>query len=223
MKTHPTKRSLFPAICLAALIALNPVAYAAGADSTAPSGAAAMPPELSLNDVEDAGMLLRFIGQQAINLYEEASRTKLGVNSVAEIPDIRSIPVKTTATNFLPPRQEWLVFYVGSIEPVIRQLSKHVADIQAGTKQVVIPEEDRKKLEPLWEAWTSGVTALNAHLDKLVPLFDDAAHNNTKIQALSVEIFDDVQHLESVRKSVFRAMQLMMRKGDEKILLSPPD
>ena len=179
--------------------------------------------ELTLNDLQDLGILWRHIRQQAINIYEEASRTPVKLTASADVPALSTSPIHIVAMKLLPARQEWLVFFLGTMEPVIRQLSQEVEDIQKGIEKLVIPESVDKAIDPLWEAWVKDVRQLNAHLDLLLPLFDDAPHNNTKIQAVAVEIYNDVNRLEVIRKEVFRALQHIERKTpDTKILITPP-
>lgn len=178
---------------------------------------------LSLNDIQDAGILLNHIKRQAINIYEEASRTPVPLNASPNIPDIKSIPISPGSDRYMPPRREWLMFFLGTMEPVIRDLSKEVTDIQSGAKGLVIPEGVQATLDPLWQAWAADTQKMNHHLDELVPLFEDAPHNNLKIQKVAVAVFDDVQNLEKIRRQVFVAMQKIQKSGSNtKILISPP-
>jgi len=98
-----------------------------------------------------------------------------------------------------------------------------VTDIQSGAKGLVIPPSVQATLDPLWEAWAADTQKMNRHLDELVPLFDDAPHNNLKIQKVAVAVFDDVQQLEKIRRQVFVSMQKIQKSGSgTKILISPP-
>jgi hypothetical protein len=180
--------------------------------------------ELSLNDIQDAGVLLNHIKRQAINLYEEASRTPVRLDASPDIPEINTIPTTTHPGILLPPRREWLMFYLGTMEPVIRQLDQHVKDIQSGVKRVVIPEPLRASLDPLWDAWAKDIEKLNHHLDELVPLFEDAPNNNLAIQKTAVAVFDDIQETEKLRRQIFLTVQKSKKSGDhiEKIFISPP-
>src|SRR6185369_8528219 len=92
------------------------------------SKGAIAPQELTLNDVQDAGICLNLIRQQAINIYVEAARTQVTLQSNGEIPEIKTIPISTSAKEFLPARQQWLVYYLGFMEPVIRDLAKSVSN-----------------------------------------------------------------------------------------------
>lgn len=177
--------------------------------------------ELTLNDIQDTALLLDFIQEQCINVYEEASRVPVSVNSTADFKQIDKIPVPLTGKTFLPPRQEWLVFFVGTVEPVIRQFGQMVKDIDAGNKQVVIPEPIAKTIEPLFDEWEKDTKSLNAHLDELVPLFDDAPKQAEKIRDLAVACYDDAGRMESVRRKIFVVLQKNAKQGGDKVLMSP--
>jgi hypothetical protein len=182
--------------------------------------------ELSLNRLQDLGILLRHIKHQAINIYWEASRTKLSPKDPTEIPDIRSIPFvvggKAKDQNFLPARTQWLVYFFATIEPVARDLGKQVHDIHAGRSSVVIPLNLEKLLNPLCDSWVNETEELNKHLDEMVPLFDDAAHNNIKIQNLAVAIFQDAAAMEKIRTRIYKIVQGEEKKGTgSKIMITP--
>jgi hypothetical protein len=203
-----------------ALFALNSSPAMSAATETKESPAQLQ--ELSLNDVQDVGIMLRLIGDQAKYIYEEASRTAVTPQDAPQIRTVHSIPYGIKG-KVLPARQQWLVFYLTTMEPVIRELGKDVSDIQSGTKQMVIPKELENAIGPLWEEWALNTKDMNHQLDLLVPLFDDAPHNNEKIREHAVAIYQDVNKLETARQNVFRTLQQATRTGKEKIMVSPLD
>lgn len=178
--------------------------------------------ELTLNDIQDTGILVRNIQQGAINIYEEASRPILNLNSTADLPLFKTIPVKLPTSELMPARREWLVYYLTSVEPVVRSLGQEVTEIQGGLKELVIPGELDKTLTPLWDSWSADVKQLNKHLDELVPLFDDAPHNNEKIREVAVKLYDDSNRMETLRKTIFKALQQGQKAHPgSKIMISP--
>ncbi len=210
-------------VALALLVCgLNPVWAQVEKSSPADKTGQEQLEELSLNDIQDVGILLRHIKQQSINVYEEAARRPVNAKDSADIPEITSIPIKNSDSAMLPARREWLVFFLATMEPVIRDLTKQVKDLKQGVKQIVIPEQLEKEIDPLWDKWALDVQEMNSHLDQLLPLFDDAPHNNQEIQKVAVKIFDDTNRLESIRKSVFKVMQQIEQKNpNSKIMISP--
>jgi hypothetical protein len=177
---------------------------------------------LTLNDLRDVGILLHDIKQQAINVYREASRARLDSNASAEVPVIKSIPQDNVSTKLLPARRQWVLFFLGTMEPVIRQLNEQSTGIDEGSKQLVMPSPLKETLEPLWNVWSDNVKKMNGHLDDLLALVDDAPNNNSKIQNVAVYIFNDTQKLDAVRADIFKIVQASTKKNpDAKILISP--
>jgi hypothetical protein len=180
--------------------------------------------EITLNDVRDAALILDYIRRQAISIYEEAARPDVDLNASPILVELHSIPQSPLPAKVLPARQEWLVFYLGTMETVIRQLAREVAELETGTKEVTISDQLKQTLTPLWEQWATRVTALNKHLDELVPLFDNAARNNTAIQKVAVSIYDDTNGLEETRRAVFTAIQKELQQyPGEKVIIKPAD
>lgn len=179
--------------------------------------------ELSLNDMNDIAILLRFISEQSINIYEEAARIPVGTDASPNYKPYESIPVELKTKKFLPCRQEWLVFYLGIMEPVIRDLAKEVSGIEAGSKQLVIPKSMEEVMTPAWEGWAHNTKEMNRHLDELVPMFDGTPPDNAAIQNKAVEIYNDVNALEKIRKEIFVQLKSMIKAGKDKIMVSPED
>lgn len=179
---------------------------------------------LSLTVLRDLGILLRHMKQQSINIYREASRTEVSPKDSPDIPHIETIPYATGGKTFLPARQQWLVFFLGTMEPVARDMGKHVANIQSGQGRIIIPNTMRQPMEPLWNKWAIETQQLNLHMDQLLPLFDDAQHNSSQIQDKAVQIFNDVQNMELLRKQIYKIIQDNDKSGgSNKILITPPD
>lgn len=178
------------------------------------------PVAVTLEDVRDTGILLHFLKENILGVYREASRTKIGADGSADLPELATLPAHIKGA-LLPPRQQWLVFFVGTIEPVIRELGKEVGNGK-GALNPVIPADIQKTISPLWQDWSDDVKLLNAHLDELVPLFDDAEHNNDKIQTAAINLFADTNKLDETRKKIFKAMQEIEKNSpNSKILVSP--
>jgi hypothetical protein len=197
------------------------VSAQAAEEKETPSPAAQQ--EITLNDVRDAGIMLNYIKRQAIGIYEEAARPNIDLTSNSSVHEPDSIPDPHLPAKVLPARQEWLVFYLGTMETVIRQLAQEVSEIDKGTEKLTVSKEMEVAVTPLWEQWSSRVKDLNHHLDELVPLFDEAEKHNAEIQKVAVSIFNDARLLEETRKSIFATIQGATKKNpDEKILISPP-
>jgi hypothetical protein len=211
---------------LALVLAMGMPAQAATETQVKPAAAAAAvaaEQEIGLNDVRDAGMMLNYIKRQAISIYEEAARPNIDVSSSPEVTEFQTIPQAQLPSKVLPARQEWLVFYLGTMETVIRQLGQEVAEIDKGTSKLTVSKEMEAAISPLYDQWAGRVKQLNQHLDALEPMIDNAAKNNVEIQKVAVAIFDDASRLEETRKSIFAAIRdAAKQRPQDKIILSPP-
>lgn len=168
--------------------------------------------ELTLGDLRDAGLALERIRQQAINVYVEARRKPVSPNAQPQLSDPREIPIKESGTH-LPPRREWLVFYMGTMEPIIHLLEKDVEDIKSGVHKLVVPERVKSDFNPQWEEWTACVEDMNHHLTTLLELFDDAGTKGDAIAKEAVAIYDATKRLEHVRRQVYASIQVVEQKN----------
>lgn len=206
-------------ILLCALLASSPAIAADDALTKVPDAQE----ELTLNDVRDVGMILNYIRRQAISIYEEAARPNVDVTYGASVRELQTIPEAKLPAKVLPPRQEWLVFYLGTMETAIRQLVQEVADIDKGTSKITASKRLETTFTPLYEQWASQVKDLNHHLDELVPLFDQSDKNGPELQRIAVAIYNDTNKLEDIRRSIFTTMRdLSKQHPEEKIMVSPP-
>ena len=112
-----------------------------------------------------------------------------------------------------------MVYFFANIEPVVRDLGKQVQDIESGSG-ITVPNTLQKRVCPLCQQWILDTTELNHHLDEMLPLFDDAAHNNLKIQDMAVAIFNDTKKMESVRQALYKVVQ-DNRSSQNKIMITP--
>ncbi len=184
-------------------------------------GQGSNPVAVSLEDVRDTGILLRFIRMNVFGIYQEASREEIRPDSNVDLAEVITIPFRTTG-KLLPARLQWLVFFLGTIEPIITELKKEVGTGDDALNPV-IPDEVKSIILPLWKDWSNAILKINSHLDELAALFDDVANNNAKIQAVAVAMNEDVNRLEEVRKRIFKAMQQIQKNSpNSKILVSPP-
>ncbi len=168
--------------------------------------------ELTLGDLRDAGLALERIRQQAINVYVEARRKPVSPKMAPQLADPRVIPMKEIGTH-LPPRREWLVFYMGTMEPIIHLLGKDVDDIRNGVHKLVVPERIKSDFNPQWEEWTSTVEDMNNHLSSLLDLIEEAGTKGDAIAKEAVAIYEDTKKLEHVRRQVYTSIQEVEQKN----------
>src|SRR5215468_3729412 len=75
---------------------------------------------VDLTGLRDWGLNIRQIKQQALDLYMEATRTKLTPDDGPDLIVPSEIPKATNIdySKCLPPRPEWVAYFLNSIEPL---------------------------------------------------------------------------------------------------------
>lgn len=187
--------------------------------------------EVTLTDLYETALALNQIKEEAIHIYVEATRLPATAADVMHVHYPKHIPIQigtakaqnkkggAVANDYkgcLEPRRTWLVFYMASMEPIIEMLGHDVDDVQSGTMHIVIPGTNEKKWTPIWNKWAQKVKEMNEHLNVLLPLFDDAPHNNKPIAEQAVVIYNDAKQLESIRKEACKIIIEAQAKGKVK-------
>jgi hypothetical protein len=157
--------------------------------------------QLALNDLYDAGLALSRIKEQAINIYVDTTRTNIDYHRLPELPDFKTISVVHETGDFLPPRRDWLVYSLASMEPLIRLLSNDIIEAAKEIKEVMLPSLPLSKWQSCWSEWTTHVQSLNNRLSTLLPLFEDATQNRELINEQSVAIVKEIDKLECIRSA----------------------
>jgi hypothetical protein len=155
---------------------------------------------VTLSDLHDAGIALERIKQEAINIYVESTRTTITDASQIDVHDPDSIPAASKGGTPEPPRKDWLVFYVNSLEPIIQLLNYDVDEAKGDGSLVVNGATPKGQWGPLWLDWANHVKSMNDHLSTMVPLFEEAEKNDKAIANQAVSIYNEVTWLEKIRK-----------------------
>jgi hypothetical protein len=165
----------------------------ASEDDAKPSG------DLAVDNMQDMAYTLRRIRQQAINIYIESTRKPvkrydLNVVSLSEMP--------TTAIEspsvYLPLRKAWLVFFIGTMEPLVQILNEHVKHIDERTKQRHLPSECLPKWCQIVTEWKNSIKQLNAELTVCADLVNDPAPCNIEVAKSARAIDSQVTELDSI-------------------------
>lgn len=164
--------------------------------------------EITLGDLRDVGLTIMQIKQQAINIFLEVTRTEVPKAARPELVNVDKISLTDVKPNasYLPIRPEWLIFYVGAMEPVIRLLGADVKDVQGGVAKLLVPKGNREKFESLYLEHEKDVSRLNEHLTKIYDGIDDK-RGNEAIAIEAVHIFEVAQDMEKTRVEAFHIIQ----------------
>lgn len=165
--------------------------------------------ELTLTDLRDTGLALQQIKQQAINIYQEATRTPVPESAEARIEDLDAISHKdldSEKKDFLPTRPDWLIFYVGTMEPTIHLCLQDVKDTKQGVYKMLVPKGTKDEFHNMFNKWAEGIDGINSHLTQINDLIGEK-DNNVAIARQAVNIFDIAEDLEVTRCKAFNTLK----------------
>lgn len=164
-------------------------------------------PDEMLSDLRDLRLSLGQVKQQAVNLFLESTRKVIPVTD----PVVPSSPTEIDSSMFhpefkyLPPRKEWLVFYVNTLEPIMQMLMDDIHDVDTNGRNY--PPELEAKTDPLWKSWRSEVDHMRASLDKVQELIEPESGTNKSLTDAAVALFDKAKVLEKTRIEVYEILQ----------------
>ncbi len=173
---------------------------------------------LTLNRLRDSGLSLQQIKQQAINIYLEVTRRDFQPTDKVVLNYPRAISDKGLLRKgrYLPPRAEWLCYYVGTLEPIIHLYANDVTDAKAGVTKVFVPSSARESLAPLWQKWAAGIQNLNEHLSTIYKLTNEEKPDNFAIGKQAVAMYNIGEELERTReKGVAIIRKAQQRNGPD--------
>ena len=152
-----------------------------------------------LTDLRDTRLTLGQIKQQSINLFLEATRTlvKTTERPLRSSPSTISLDMIDEKEPYLPPRKEWLVFYLTTLEPLVHLLSLDIEDVDTNDRKV--PPVIAERVNPIWTTWKDKIADINKSLDDLRNCTDSDEPNNTALAKTAVHIFERVNELEQMR------------------------
>ncbi|MCC6977816.1 MAG: hypothetical protein IT343_05810 [Candidatus Melainabacteria bacterium] len=167
-------------------------------------------PEEMLSDLRDTRLSVGQVKQQAINLFLEATRVvvKPGDTALHFSPNEISANMISEKKKYLPPRKDWLVFYMNTLEPIIQLLTDDINDVDTNGRTSVPPNIEAK-INPLWKTWQADVRAINKSLDEMQELIAPDSGTNLPLARTALDIYKKAVDLEKVR---YRAYELLSQE-----------
>src|SRR5262249_40812304 len=97
---------------------------------------------VDLSHVRGWGLAVRQVKQQDMNLYIEATRIKPTPDDSSDIkvPESISTSKPSESSKFLPPRTEWVAYYLNSMEPLMQFVTSSLRASEAGKLLVSVPK-----------------------------------------------------------------------------------
>lgn len=172
----------------------------------------AFDPQVLLTDLRDSRLSVEQVKQQSVNLFMEATRTVVSVGDkpLLENPRVLTAGMVQPSKTYLPPRKDWLVFYVNTLEPIIHLLNEDMKETERNGLQM--PEPLSKKITPLWKVWREDVLAIDKAMDDLQELIGPDKGTNIGIAKDALTIFERATHMEKIRYQAAQICQTELTK-----------
>jgi hypothetical protein len=156
-------------------------------------------PAQMLTELRDFRLCLTQLKQQAVNLFGEATRTtttRIEEPSDENVCSINSTVLDETKT-YMPPRKEWLVFYMNTLEPIVQLLTADIEDVEEHGHH--FPKNTGDKIDPLWRSWVADVKQINRSLDKVQELIGQDSGSNIPLAKEALAIYSQTKDAEKQR------------------------
>ena len=182
-------RTVLATVMAVLITATQPFAIASDNASITSSSEPSATSDLVLDNIQDVAYTLQRIRQQAINIYVECTRKpvnhyELNIVSLCRVP---STPLESPSV-YLPLRKAWLVFFIGTMEPLVQILNEHIKHVDERTKQRHIPEKYLPKWQGIVNEFKNAMKQLNEQLDICAALVNDPEPCNIKVAESAMSI-----------------------------------
>ena len=124
-----------------------------------------------------------------------------------------------TKSKFLEPRPEWLVFYVGTLEPIIHLLGEDLKDCHSGSTKLLVPKNTKERFTKLLSIYQSGIAKLNEQLTQIHEGIGQP-NNNKAIAVEAVKMFQVAENLDRARTEAFALIK--NSRGQSKLVPVKP-
>lgn len=163
-------------------------------------------PEEMLSDLRDTRLSVGQVKQQAINLFLEATRVVVmpGDPALHFSPTAIDEALLDPKKHYMPPRKDWLVFYMNTLEPIVQLLTDDIHDVDTNGRSV--PPNIEAKINPLWKNWQNDVRAINSSLDEMQELIGQDEGTNIPLARTALSIYNKAIDLEKVRYDAYEMM-----------------
>jgi len=215
---------------VAGLFATHTMAYAGEADVSALSDKTTAPNTshqfqlggsnkeniyADLNRVRDWGLIIRQFKELALSLYLEGTRTKLSPEDGSDLNSPNEIPKSTNLdySKCLPPRIEWIAYYLNSMEPLTQFIQVRMKASEAGKISLFVPKGTSTELVPVRAQIRATMCKLQGDLDSLNDIFNEETIPNKQVVDVSRKIYDDVADYEVLRKRFYEVIRKAQKQG----------
>lgn len=164
---------------------------------------------LSLDNIQDLAFTLQRIRQQAINIYVEATRKNV-YRFDLNVPSLSAMPTTELEDQsaYLPLRQGWIAFFIGTMEPLVDILNQHLKSLDQRTEEAKVPASIRPEWNGIVGEWTNAIKRLNEQLDVCTELLNNKGPGgNLKVAKAAKAIDSDVSVLDTILHKASKFLQ----------------
>jgi hypothetical protein len=189
------KRKLLPILLSMGLISTVAMTSARGADVAA----------LPLDDMHDVGYILQLIRQQAVDIYAESTQRK--DDKSGSLAPLTTIPHQALAdqSEYKPLRKAWIVFFIGTMEPLLGLLQEAFREVKSGEVILKVPQKKSAELIALESQVGECLASMNNHLNKCAAVLDSDEVGNVIVAQEAEGIAADASKAEEIRQKTVKA------------------
>lgn len=211
-----TANTMALALGMTLATAMAPQTLAQGA-ATAPT--AAKPPieagvqkvRLTLEDLRTVGLDLKNILKSTSTLYDEVTIQPMQIVTQPEVigmGTIISIPISTTPTGPVKPASPKRVqLAMSQIKPTVEQFKATVDDFMSGEKELDLPDDLHKTVQPNLDSWMATVTLLSQQEQQLEQLTANAPYDQPAIAQNCVAMEKNIKSLDETRRKIYKTLK----------------
>lgn len=200
--------SLFAIAVTLSVMTAQPFAIRADAASNVTGAGPTAGKSLQADDIHDVAFTLQRIRQQAINVFVEATRKKVDRYEL-NIPSLSSMPTTPLEDQkaYLPLRKGWLVFFVGTMEPLVQILNEHLKHLDERTAQSGLPSQYLPEWHGIVNDWKGAIKGLNDQLNICASLVDDPSSGNVEVATAARSMDSQITALDGILNKASKFLQ----------------
>jgi hypothetical protein len=166
---------------------------------------------LTLEDLRDVGLDLKNILKATSSLYDEVTIQPMRVITEPEVigmGTIINIPIQTVpAGPVQPANPKRVALAMNNIKPTVQQFQATVDQFMNGEKQLDLPDDIHKMMQPDLDTWASTVTLLSQQEQQLEQLTASAPYNQPAIAQNCQAMQKNIKALDVVRRSIYKTLK----------------
>lgn len=157
-----------------------------------------------------------------MDLYLEATRSNQTPDDSAEIEVPAMMSTSVDTSKFLPPRTEWVSYYLNSLEPLIQFVTANLRGSAEGKLQFSVPNGTAETLKPIAQQMYAMGDDLKGDLDVLDDIFNQENPSAKQLIDLSARISQDASKLDGLRMRFYEVVRKAEKDGVTERELLPP-